>query len=486
MSAPVVTRFAPSPTGFLHIGGARTALFNWLYARRFGGRMLLRIEDTDRERSTEPAIQAIIDGLSWLGLTWDGDVVYQFARAARHREVAESLLASGRAYHCYATQQELEEMREAARREGRPLRYDGRWRDRDPATAPAGAKPVIRLRAPSEGETVVEDHVQGRVVWQNKDLDDLVLLRSDGTPTYMLAVVVDDHDMDVTHVIRGDDHLTNAARQTQIYQALGWHVPQWAHIPLIHGPDGAKLSKRHGALGIDAYRDLGFLPVALRNYLVRLGWSHGNQEIFSDEEMVAAFDLGQIGRSPARFDFAKLENLNGHYMRQASNAELVRRMEDLLPSLGPARGLGSSFSPEVRAKLEAAMDGLKERAKTLVELLDAAYYLYAQSPLVLDAKAASLLDGAARQRLAALRPRLAAVEDWSQAPLEAVVRAFAEETGCKLGQVAQPLRAALTGRSTSPGLFDVMAVLGREECLARLDAQSAPPSSTVQAAVGAA
>ena len=486
MSAPVVTRFAPSPTGFLHIGGARTALFNWLYARRFGGRMLLRIEDTDRERSTEPAIQAIIDGLSWLGLTWDGDVVYQFARAARHREVAESLLASGRAYHCYATQQELEEMREAARREGRPLRYDGRWRDRDPATAPAGAKPVIRLRAPSEGETVVEDHVQGRVVWQNKDLDDLVLLRSDGTPTYMLAVVVDDHDMDVTHVIRGDDHLTNAARQTQIYQALGWHVPQWAHIPLIHGPDGAKLSKRHGALGIDAYRDLGFLPVALRNYLVRLGWSHGNQEIFSDEEMVAAFDLGQIGRSPARFDFAKLENLNGHYMRQASNAELVRRMEDLLPSLGPARGLGSSFSPEVRAKLEAAMDGLKERAKTLVELLDAAYYLYAQSPLVLDAKAASLLDGAARQRLAALRPRLAAVEDWSQAPLEAVVRAFAEETGCKLGQVAPPLRAARTGRSTSPGLFDVMAVLGREECLARLDAQSAPASSAVQAAVGAA
>ena len=486
MSAPVVTRFAPSPTGFLHIGGARTALFNWLYARRFGGRMLLRIEDTDRERSTEPAIQAIIDGLSWLGLTWDGDVVYQFARAARHREVAESLLASGRAYHCYATPKELEEMREAARREGRPLRYDGRWRDRDPATAPAGAKPVIRLRAPSEGETVVEDHVQGRVVWQNKDLDDLVLLRSDGTPTYMLAVVVDDHDMDVTHVIRGDDHLTNAARQTQIYQALGWHVPQWAHIPLIHGPDGAKLSKRHGALGIDAYRDLGFLPVALRNYLVRLGWSHGNQEIFSDEEMVAAFDLGQIGRSPARFDFAKLENLNGHYMRQASNAELVRRMEDLLPSLGPARGLGSSFSPEVRAKLEAAMDGLKERAKTLVELLDAAYYLYAQSPLVLDAKAASLLDGAARQRLAALRPRLAAVEDWSQAPLEAVVRAFAEETGCKLGQVAQPLRAALTGRSTSPGLFDVMAVLGREECLARLDAQSAPASSAVQAAVGAA
>ncbi|NNM72524.1 glutamate--tRNA ligase [Enterovirga aerilata] len=486
MPDPVVTRFAPSPTGFLHIGGARTALFNWLYARRFGGKMLLRIEDTDRERSTEAAIRAIIDGLSWLGLSWDGEVVYQFARAARHREVAESMLASGRAYRCFATQAELEEMRETARREGRPLRYDGRWRDRDPASAPADAKPVIRLRAPIEGETVVEDHVQGRVVWQNKDLDDLVLLRSDGTPTYMLAVVVDDHDMGVTHVIRGDDHLTNAARQTQIYQAMGWAVPQWAHIPLIHGPDGAKLSKRHGALGIDAYRDLGFLPVALRNYLVRLGWSHGNQEIFSDEEMVAAFDLGQIGRSPARFDFAKLENLNGHYMRQASNAELVQRLEDLLPSLGPARGLPPRFAPEVRAKLEAAMDGLKERAKTLVELLDAAYYLYAAAPLTLDAKASALLDDAARARLAALRPRLAAAAEWSQARLEEVVRAFAEETGCKLGQVAQPLRAALTGRSTSPGLFDVMAVLGREECLARLDAQSTAASPGVQVASGAA
>ncbi|MDB5557702.1 MAG: glutamyl-tRNA synthetase [Enterovirga sp.] len=486
MTEPVVTRFAPSPTGFLHIGGARTALFNWLYARRFGGTMLLRIEDTDRERSTEAAIGAIIEGLSWLGLSWDGDVVYQFSRAARHREVAESLLASGQAYRCFATQQELEEMREAARREGRPLRYDGRWRDRDPATAPEGAKPVIRLRAPSEGETVVEDHVQGRVVWQNKDLDDLVLLRSDGSPTYMLAVVVDDHDMAVTHVIRGDDHLTNAARQTQIYRAMGWGVPQWAHIPLIHGPDGAKLSKRHGALGIDAYRELGFLPVALRNYLVRLGWSHGNQEIFSDEEMVAAFDLGQIGRSPARFDFAKLESLNGHYMRQASNAELVRRIEDLLPSLGPARGLSPSFTPEVRAKLEAAMDGLKERAKTLVELLDAAYYLYATVPLTLDPKAAGLLDAVARGRLAALRPQLASVEDWAQAPLEAAVRAFAEETGAKLGQVAQPLRAALTGRSTSPGLFDVMAVLGRDECLARIDAQSTPSSASVQAAPGAA
>ncbi|HEX2726155.1 MAG TPA: glutamate--tRNA ligase, partial [Beijerinckiaceae bacterium] len=309
MAQTVVTRFAPSPTGFLHIGGARTALFNWLYARRHGGKMLLRIEDTDRERSTDAAIQAILDGLSWLGLEWDGDVVYQYSRAERHREVARTLLATGRAYQCYASPTELEQMRETARREGRPMRYDGRWRDRDPGDAPPGVRPVIRLRAPIEGETVVEDHVQGRVVWQNKDLDDLVLLRSDGNPTYMLAVVVDDHDMGVTHIIRGDDHLTNAARQKQIYDALGWSVPEMAHIPLIHGPDGAKLSKRHGALGIEAYRTMGYLPAALRNYLVRLGWSHGDQEVFSTDEMIEAFDLGQIGRSPARFDFAKLENL---------------------------------------------------------------------------------------------------------------------------------------------------------------------------------
>jgi glutamyl-tRNA synthetase len=463
----VVTRFAPSPTGFLHIGGGRTALFNWLYAKRHGGKMLLRIEDTDRERSTEAAIKAILDGLTWLGLDWDGDVVYQFSRAARHREVAEGLLAQGRAYYCYASQQELEEMREAARREGRPLRYDGRWRDRDPAEAPAGVKPVIRLKAPAEGETVVEDEVQGRVVWQNKDLDDLVLLRSDGTPTYMLAVVVDDHDMDITHVIRGDDHLTNAARQTQIYQALGWAVPKMAHIPLIHGPDGAKLSKRHGALGVEAYRGMGYLPEALRNYLVRLGWSHGDQEIFSTQEMIDAFDLSSIGRSPARFDFAKLENLNGHYMRLAGDEELVDAMEGLLPEIGAARGLGPTFAPALREKLVAAMPGLKERAKTLVELLDSAYYLYARRPLRLDEKAAALLsDGGAR--LAGIPEKLAAVQEWTAAGVEAVVREHAEAVGAKLGQVAQPLRAALTGRATSPGIFDVMAVLGRDETLLRL------------------
>jgi glutamyl-tRNA synthetase len=471
MPDPVVTRFAPSPTGFLHIGGARTALFNWLYARRHGGRMLLRIEDTDRERSTEPAIAAILDGLSWLGLDWDGDVVYQFSRAARHREVVQQLLASGGAYRCYASPEELAEMREAARREGRPLRYDGRWRDRDPSEAPAGVKPVIRLRAPQEGETAIEDAVQGRVVWQNKDLDDLVLLRSDGNPTYMLAVVVDDHDMGVTQVIRGDDHLTNAARQAQIYGALGWSVPAMAHVPLIHGPDGAKLSKRHGALGIDAYRDMGYLPAALRNYLVRLGWSHGDQEIFSQDEMIAAFDLRQIGRSPARFDFAKLENLNGHYMRAADDAALVGAIEALLPVLGPPRGLGTELSPDLRAKLIASMPGLKERAKTLIELLDAAYYLYAPSPLALDAKAQSILDAAARARLAAVRPVLEQVAEWTAETLEAVVRSHAEKTGLKLGQVAQPLRAAVTGRGTSPGLFEVMAVLGRDACLMRIDDQ---------------
>jgi glutamyl-tRNA synthetase len=348
------------------------------------------------------------------------------------------------------------------------MKYDGRWRDRDPATAPEGLKPVIRLRAPTEGETVVEDQVQGRVTWQNKDLDDLVLLRSDGTPTYMLAVVVDDHDMGVTHIIRGDDHLTNAARQTQIYQALGWEVPVMAHIPLIHGPDGAKLSKRHGALGVEAYREMGYLPAALRNYLVRLGWAHGDQEVFSTDEMVAAFDLPAIGRSPSRFDFAKLENLNGLYMRQTPDEELLAGIEAVLPQLGPARGLPAVLPDDLRARLLAAMPGLKERARTLVELLDSAAYLYTPRPLPFEDKALAALDAAARQRLGALTPELEALPDWSAAATEAAVRRFVEREGVKLGQVAQPLRAALTGKMTSPGLFDVLAVLGRDESLARI------------------
>jgi glutamyl-tRNA synthetase len=473
MSEKIVTRFAPSPTGFLHIGGGRTALFNWLYAKRHGGKMLLRIEDTDRERSTDAAIEAILDGLRWLGIDWDGDVVYQYSRAARHREVAEELLAQGKAYRCYASQEELEAMRELARAEGRPMRYDGRWRDLGGTEAEAkaiaeGRKPVIRLKAPQDGETVVEDHVQGRVTWQNKDLDDLVLLRSDGNPTYMLAVVVDDHDMDVTHIIRGDDHLTNAARQTQIYQAAGWAVPQMAHIPLIHGPDGAKLSKRHGALGVDAYRAMGYLPAAMRNYLVRLGWSHGDQEFFSTDEMIAAFGLETIGRSPARFDFAKLEHINGHYMRASSDADLLAAIETILPDVGPERGWPLALDEALRARFLAAMPGLKERAKTLIELVDSAYFLYAERPLTFEPKAEALLAEGGRDRIAALLPHLTALTDWTAEATEAAIRAFAEEHGIKLGQAAQPLRAALTGRSTSPPLFDVMVVLGRETCLERL------------------
>src|SRR6516165_313173 len=380
----VVTRFAPSPTGFLHIGGARTALFNWLYARGRSGKMLLRIEDTDRSRSTEAAINAILDGLDWLGINWDGEVIYQFSRAARHREVAEQLLAAGRAYRCYATPDELQKMRDKARAEGRTRLYDGMWRDRDPAEVPEGMKPTIRLRAPLTGETVIEDQVQGRVVWQNENLDDLVLLRGDGTPTYMLAVVVDDHDMDVTHIIRGDDHLINAARQKQIYDALEWSLPNMSHIPLIHGSDGSKLSKRHGALGVDAYRAMGYLPAALRNYLVRLGWSHGDQEIFSTEEMIADFDLPQIGRSPARFDFAKLENLNGHYIRHADDQSLVKMFEAVLDYVPNGGDLKAKLNDTTRAQLLQAMPTLKERAKTLLDLIEGAYSIFADRPVNID------------------------------------------------------------------------------------------------------
>jgi glutamyl-tRNA synthetase len=468
MNEPVITRFAPSPTGFLHIGGGRTALFNWLYARHFGGKMLLRIEDTDRARSTAAAINAIIDGLTWLGLTWDGEIVFQYSRLARHQQVAEQLLAAGRAYRCYATPEELAEMREAARREGRSKHYDGRWRDRDPAEAPPGVKPVIRLKAPTAGETVIDDQVQGRVSWQNADLDDLVLLRSDGTPTYMLAVVVDDHDMAVTHIIRGDDHLTNAARQTHIYDALGWNAPVFAHIPLIHGPDGSKLSKRHGALGVDAYRAMGYLPAAMRNYLVRLGWAHGDQEIFSTEEMIAAFDLPQIGRSPARFDFAKLESLNGHYIRESTDRSLLDALEQLLPHIADGQELAGKLTPALREKLLAAMPGLKERAKTLVELFEASRFVWADRPVQLNSQAQAVLTDAAKTLIAKLLPELQAVTDWRAPTVEAVVRPFAERSGLKLGAVAQPLRAALTGRTTSPPIFDVLAVLGRDESLARL------------------
>jgi glutamyl-tRNA synthetase len=468
MTGEVVTRFAPSPTGFLHIGGARTALFNWLYAKHTGGRMLLRIEDTDRERSSQAAVDAILGGLEWLGLDWDGDPVSQFERADRHRQVAFQLLEAGKAYNCYASQQELAEMREKARAEGRPPRYDGRWRDRDPVDAPEGISPVIRIKASRDGETVVKDLVQGDVRFPNKDLDDFIILRSDGSPTYMHAVVVDDHDMGVTHIIRGDDHLTNAARQTVIYEAMDWDVPRMAHIPLIHGPDGAKLSKRHGALGVETYRAMGYLPEALRNYLARLGWSHGDDEIMSTEDMIGWFDIPDINKGAARFDFAKLEALNGHYIRHADDAMLVERFEELLPEFPDATWMRDKLDETKRTQLLASMPGLKERAKTMVELVDSAAYLFVERPLQFDEKAAGILTDDARAILAKVADRLASISDWSADELDAAVRELAEREGLKLGKIAQPIRAALTGRATSPGVFDVLEVLGREESLARI------------------
>jgi glutamyl-tRNA synthetase len=498
--APVV-RFAPSPTGYLHIGGARTALFNWLYARGHGGKYLLRIEDTDRERNNPEAVAAILDGLAWLGLDWDGEPVSQFSRAARHREVADELLARGGAYRCYMTPAEIDAMRKQAEAEKRPFTIQSPWRDRDPSEAPAGAPFAVRLKAPREGETVIEDHVQGRVVFQNKELDDLIILRSDGNPTYNLAVVVDDHDMGITHVIRGVDHLTNAARQTQIYRAMDWGVPEWAHVPLIHGADGGKLSKRHGAQGVEEYRAMGYLPAALRNYLARLGWSHGDDEIIATEDLIRWFDIDDINKSAARFDFKKLDDLNGHYLRSAPDAELLAGIQVLLPHLDfaalrelpvdpkaparsdvalarevaalvPAARTGADLARLFEAKgwdrLAAALPSLKERAKTLAELVGQALFIVAERPLSLDDKARKLMDAEAQTILGALLPRLQTIEEWNPSALEALVRGYAEETETKLGKVAQPLRSALTGRTVSPPVFDVMSVLGRDETLARL------------------
>jgi glutamyl-tRNA synthetase len=465
----VVTRFAPSPTGFLHIGGARTALYNWLFAKHHaeygsGGRFLLRIEDTDRKRSTDEAVEAIYDGLKWLGLDWDGDAVSQFSRTGRHAEIARQLLDQGNAYECYCSPDELQEMRDAARAEGRKMLYDGRWRDRDPADAPDGVDPVIRLKASRNGETVIRDLVQGEVTVGNDQMDDMILLRADGTPTYMLAVVVDDHDMEVSHVIRGDDHLTNAFRQTQIYKLLGWEPPAFAHIPLIHGADGAKLSKRHGALGVEAYRDLGFLPDALCNYLLRLGWSHGDDEIISRDQAVEWFGLEAVGKSAARFDIDKLTSLNGHTIREADDAALV---DLVMPRLEVA--LGGHLDENARDRLDKGMAGLKDRAKTLVELSENAEIYAVARPLKLDDKASKLLDGDARGHLDALRGLLNEPGEWTAEGIENTVRAHAESAGIKLGQAAQPLRAALTGRTVSPGIFEVMEILGRDETLARLD-----------------
>ena len=466
MSPSVVTRFAPSPTGFLHIGGARTALFNWLIARSTGGKMLLRIEDTDRARSSDTAVAAILDGLTWLGLDWDGDPISQFARAERHRAVANQLVEDGKAYFCYASADELREMREAARREGRPARSE--WRDRDPAERPDGVAPAIRIKSPLSGATVVPDLVQGTVRFPNEDLDDLVILRSDGTPTYMLAVVVDDHDMGVTHVVRGDDHLTNAARQSIIYDALGWDIPEMAHIPLIHGPDGAKLSKRHGALGVEAYRALGYLPEALRNYLARLGWSHGDDEVMSTEDMIRWFSIEDVNKGAARFDFKKLEALNGIYIRSMEDDDLIETFVSWLPFLPGGAELLPRLDSTTRERLRAAMPGLKERSKTLVELAQKAAFLFDRRPLELDEKASSILTPEARDVLADILQGLEAADKWDVATLETLLRGYAADRDLKLGQVAQPLRAALTGRSTSPGVFDVLTVLGRDESLARI------------------
>jgi glutamyl-tRNA synthetase len=465
---PVVTRFAPSPTGFLHIGGARTALFNLLFARHHGGKFLLRIEDTDRARSTEPAIAAILDGMRWLDLDWDGDEVYQFSRASRHAEVAHAMLANGHAYKCFATAEELEAMRAGQRANKQPLRYDGRWRDRDASEAPEGAPFVVRLKAPREGSVTIEDQVQGSVTVNNSELDDMVLLRSDGTPTYMLAVVVDDHDMGVTHIIRGDDHLNNAFRQLPIYRAMGWEEPSYAHIPLIHGADGAKLSKRHGALGVDAYRDeLGLLPEAVSNYLLRLGWGHGDDEIISREQAIEWFDLAGVGKSPSRFDLKKLENLNGHYIRASDDSRLAELVAKRLPV---------EITESQSTLLEAAMPSLKPRAANLNEIADGAMFLFRTRPLDLDEGARALLEGDAPALLAAVHTALDAAGSWDTEALEAAVRTVADDAEVKLGAVAQPLRAALVGRRTSPGIFDVLALLGREESLARIADQMTKPA----------
>ena len=464
----VVTRFAPSPTGFLHIGGARTALFNWLYARHHGGRALLRIEDTDRKRSTQDAIDKIIEGLDWLGLDYDEPPLFQSDRAARHAEVANQLLEAGHAYKCYATPEELEAMRAEQRANKQPMRYDRRWRDRDESEAPEGAPYVIRLKVPTEGETVIEDEVQGKVTVQNAEIDDYVLLRADGTPTYMLAVVVDDHDMGVTHIIRGDDHLNNAFRQLPIIRAMdaiegGWPDPVYAHVPLIHGADGAKLSKRHGAVGVEAYRDEeGVLPEALFNYLLRLGWGHGDREEITREEAVKLFDLDGVGKSPSRFDIKKLQNLNGHYIREADDARLATLV---------AEKLGGNADEKL---LTEAMPVLKPRAKSVDELAEGAAFLFKQRPLEMTEKAAGLLDDEARARLAGLSERLAQENDWTLEALEATTKSYAEQLELGLGKLAQPMRAALTGTTTSPGIFDVLVLLGKEESLARIDAQASP------------
>lgn len=461
----VVTRFAPSPTGFLHIGGARTAIFNWLYARHTGGKFLLRIEDTDLARSTQEAKDAIISGLKWLGLDWDGPIVYQTEGAKRHAEVAYQLLEAGHAYRCYASAEELEAMRADQRAKKLPLRYDGRWRDRDPADAPDGVPYVVRFRAPQTGAVSIHDRVQGVVTVNNAELDDFILLRSDGSPTYMLSVIVDDHDMGVTHLIRGDDHLNNAFRQLALIRAMDWPEPIYAHVPLIHGPDGAKLSKRHGALGVEAYRDeFGYLPEALSNYLTRLGWGHGDDEIFSRDQAIAWFDVDQVGRAPARMDFKKLENINGHYIRDANDERLAAICRPIVEAR-----LGRSLDETGMVRLAQAMPFLKVRAKSTLALAEGALFLFETRPLALDEAAKALLDPPGMALLESVEAALARCSEWDATALENAVRRVAEDAGIGLGKVAQPLRAALTGRTTSPGIFDVLVLLGKGESIARIN-----------------
>ncbi|EPX86294.1 glutamyl-tRNA synthetase [Rubellimicrobium thermophilum DSM 16684] len=460
-SVPVVTRFAPSPTGALHIGGARTALFNWLFARGRGGRFLLRIEDTDRARSTAENTQKILDGLRWLGIDWDGEPISQFARRDRHAAIAREMLARGAAYKCFATPEEIEAYREAARAEGRSTLFRSPWRD-VPESEHPDAPYVIRIKAPREGQTTIHDAVQGEVTIANDQLDDMVMLRADGTPLYMLAVVVDDHDMGVTHVIRGDDHLTNAFRQKLIYDAMGWQVPVMAHVPLIFGPDGKKLSKRHGATATADYQAMGFLAAGMRNYLLRLGWSHGDAEFLTDAEAMALFDLTGIGRSPARFDFKKLENLSGQHMAQTDDDALLAEVEAFLEATGQP-----PFSGPVRQRLRAALPFCKVRAKTIPQLLEQARFALIDRPVEADAAAAKALDPVSRGILSELTPQLQNAS-WERGSLEAAVAATAEAHGTTLGKLAAPLRAALAGRTVTPSVFDMMLVLGREETLARL------------------
>ena len=466
----VITRFAPSPTGFLHIGGVRTALFNWLYAKRKGGKYLLRIEDTDRKRSTTEAVNAILNGLDWLGLKPDEAPVYQFSRRERHVEVVNELLKRGQAYRCYCTPAELAAMREKAKSEKRTPRYDGTWRDRDQSTAPPGVEPVIRLRAQKSGETIIEDSVQGKVTVANSEMDDLIMLRSDGTPTYMLSVVVDDHDMGVTHAIRGDDHLTNAFRQAQIFRALDWQPPLYAHIPLIHGPDGAKLSKRHGALGIEAYREAGYLPEAILNYLCRLGWSHGNDEFFSMEQAISWFDISDINKGASQIDFEKLARLNAKYIETCPTSRLL----DLITP-GIEANIGAPVSDLLRARLENGLDSLRLRAQTISQLVDISLFYCISRPLKYTARAEEILDKTARSRLVALLPALSTIDDWTEETLKKVIVSHADNIGQKLGSIALPLRAALTGTHNSPSIFEVAVVLGKEETLGRISDALTPP-----------